>query len=489
MRQWWQPTYICGMRKILFLLVTVWLVNDVPAQEKWDLRKCVEYAIQNNISVKQNEIQERLNDLVYKQSQNGRWPTLSFATSVGEQFGRSIDPTTNLFTQNNITFSNVNLQSGVTLFNFFNLKNTMDANRLTVEASKNQTKKIQEDIALNVAAAYLQALLTYQTKRTAEVTAGQTLEQLVVTRKRVDAGALPELNAAELEAQLARDSANVITAESNYRLNLLQLKALLNLDAGYPFDITTPDISSIPLAPISELNPEQVYALAVQLRPQQIANELNYEAALKRAKAAKSTMLPTLGAFGSVQSAFSSALSQLPRGNNIPTVVQTGAFVNVAGNQYFVNTTISKPESTVPANYWRQLDFNFRQSIGLNLQVPIFNGTQARTNYRRALVNSDNIKLQMKADSLKLKQDIYTAYQNAINALATYNSRSKAYQTASYSYSLGKQRYEVGLLPVLDLITLQNNMQRALIDQMVSRYDFVFRVKILEFYRGTGIVL
>jgi outer membrane protein len=489
MCQWLLPTYICGMRKILFLLVTVWLVNDVPAQEKWDLRKCVEYAVQNNISVKQNEIQERLNELVYHQSQNGRWPTLNFATSVGEQFGRSIDPTTNLFTQNNITFSNINLQSGVTLFNFFNQKNTIDANRMTVEATKTQTKKIQEDIALNVAAAYLQALLTYQTKRTAEVTAAQTLEQLVVTRKRVDAGALPELNAAELEAQLARDSANVITAESNYRLNLLQLKALLNLDAGYPFDITTPDISTFPVAPLSELDPELVYSAAIKLRPQQIANELNYEAALKRAKAAKATMMPTIGAFGSIQSAFSSALSVLPKGNNIPVVVQTNSFVNIAGNQYFLNTPISRPESTVPANYWRQLDFNFRQSLGVNLQVPIFNGSQARTNYRRAMVNSENIKLQMKADSLKLKQDIYTAYQNEVNALATYNSRTKAYQTASYSYTLGKQRYEVGLLPVLELITLQNNMQRALIDQMVSRYDFVFRVKILEFYRGTGIVL
>ncbi|MCU0394417.1 MAG: TolC family protein [Chitinophagaceae bacterium] len=477
------------MKRLLCLLTTISLGTSLLAQEKWDLRRCVEYAIANNISVKQNEIQERLNELVYRQSLDSRWPTLNFSTSLGEQFGRSIDPTTNLFTQNNITFSNLNLQSGVTLFNFFSIKNSINANRLTTEASRAQTKKIQDDIALNVAAAYLQALLSNEQKRTAEVQAAQTMEQLDVTRKRVDAGALPELNAAELEAQLARDSAAVIAAESTYRLNLLQLKALLNLDAGYPFDISTPNIESIPVVPLAELAPDQVYATAVLVRPQQQANQLRYEAAGKNAQAARASMYPTLAAFGNVQSAFSSALSQLPKGSNISTVIQTNSFVNVAGNQFFVNTPISRPESTVPANYWRQLDYNFRQGLGVSLQVPIFNGSQARTAYKRALVNQESVRLQMRADSLTLKQDIYTAYQNAVNALATYNSRSKAYRTAAYSYNLGKQRYDVGLLPVLELITLQNNMQRALIDQIIARYDFVFRTKILEFYRGTGMVL
>ncbi|MCU0334460.1 MAG: TolC family protein [Chitinophagaceae bacterium] len=459
------------------------------AQEKWDLRRCVEYAIANNISVKQNDIQARLNDLVYQQSRDARWPTLNFSTSLGEQFGRSIDPTTNQFTQNNITFSNLNIQTGVTLFNWFSQKNTIEANRLTTEATKAQTKKIQDDIALNVAAAYLQALLSSEQKRTAQVQAAQTMEQLVVTRKRVDAGAVPELNAAELEAQLARDSAAIVQAESTYRLNLLQLKALLMLDAGTPFEIDTPPIDAIPVSPLAELEPELVYNSAVLVRPLQVANRLRLEAAQKNAAAAKAAMYPTIGAFGNVQSAYSSALGFLPKGNNVSTVVPTQNFVNVGGTNYFVNAPISRPERFVQANYFRQLDFNFRQAVGLSLQVPIFNGHQARTAYRRALVNQEGIQLQMRADSLTLKQDIYTAYQNAINALATYNSRKKAYETAAYSYSLGRQRYEVGLLPVLELLTLQNNTQRALIDQLVSRYEFVFRTKILEFYRGTGMQL
>jgi len=477
------------MKKFGYLLLGIMVMQTAAAQDKWDLRRCVEYAIANNISVKQTDVQARLNELVYQQSRDGRWPTLNFSTSLGEQFGRSIDPTTNQFTQNNITFSNMNIQTGVSLFNWFSQKNTIEANRLTMEASKVQTKKVQDDIALNVAAAYLQALLSSEQKRTAQVQAAQTMEQLVITRKRVDAGSVPELNAAELEAQLARDSATIVTAESTYRLNLLQLKALLMLDAGTPFEITTPPIDQIPVAAIADLQPEIVYAAAVQLRPLQVANKLRLQAAEKNAAVAKASMYPTISAFGNIQSAYSSALSRLPKGNNVSAVVPTQSFVSVQGQSYFVNTPVSIPSSFVDANYFRQLDYNFRQSVGLSLQVPIFNGHQARTNYKRAIINQENIQLQMAADSLTLKQDIYTAYQNAINALATYNSRKKAYETAAYSYSLGQQRFEVGLLPVFELITLQNNVPRALIDQLTARFEYVFRTKILEFYRGSGISL
>jgi outer membrane protein len=475
--------------KIIGLAMAVSMALPTLAQEKWDLRKCVEYAISNNISVKQNEVQERLAKLTYLGSRDSRWPTASFNGTVGEQFGRNIDPATNQFTTNAISFANVGVNSNATLFNWFRIKNTIDANRLSLSASEAQTKKLQEDIALNVAAAYLQALLTFEQKRTAEVQAGQTNEQLQFTRKRVDAGSLPELNAAELEAQLARDSATVVTAESTYQLNLLQLKAILNLDASYPFDISTPDINDFPVAPLAQLQPADVYLAAVGLRPSQLANVYRLEAAKKNAKVAKAAMYPSFDAFGGLQSLYSSAFKFLPDGPNNQIIIPTTDFVRVAGNQYFVNTVVNAPEKFVKANFNRQMNYNFQQSIGLSLRVPIFNGNQARYGYRRALENQSNLELQMKADSLTLKQDIYNAYQNAVNALATYKARAKAYQTSSYSYSLGKKRYEVGLLPVFELITLQNNMLRAQIDQMISQYEYVFRTKILEFYKGTGITL
>ena len=185
------------MRKVLLTISIGWLFTVAGfGQEKWDLRRCVDYALANNISVQQSKVQERLSELIYLQSKDSRWPTANIQGQGGEQFGRSVDPTTNLFTTQAISFLNMGLQSGVTLFNFFGIKNTIAANKLTVAANKAQTDKIRNDISLNVAAGYLQALLSNEQAFIAEVQVAQTKEQLAATRKRVDAGALPELNAA-----------------------------------------------------------------------------------------------------------------------------------------------------------------------------------------------------------------------------------------------------------------------------------------------------
>jgi outer membrane protein len=147
------------------------------------------------------------------------------------------------------------------------------------------------------------------------------------------------------------------------------------------------------------------------------------------------------------------------------------------------------PERFEKANALRQLPYNFRQNIGLAMNVPIFNGHQVKSQYQRAKLNENTLELQMLADTLQLKQDIYQAYQSAVNALQTFNSRKKTVETSEYSYMLGQKRYEVGLLPVLELVTLQNNLQRAKIDLASSQYEYIFRLKVLEFYKNNSIKL
>jgi outer membrane protein len=459
------------------------------AQEKWDLRRCVDYALANNINIQQNLVQERVNALVYQQSKDGRWPSLNLQASGGEQFGRNVDPTTNLFTTTNIAFLSMGLQSGVTLFNFFSLKNTIEANRLTSEATRLQTENLRNDISLNVSASYLQALLTHEQNRIAKVQVQQSRQQYEFTRKRVDAGALPELNAAELEAQLARDTAAAIATEAQFQLNLLSLKALLNLDAGVPFDIATPNADDIPVEPLASLQPQEVYDKAIMDQPLQKANQLRYESAQKSTAAAKAQLYPSFGAFGNLNTNYSSAQKLYNVGSPTVAFAPTSLYTPVAG----VNLPVFGPSINYPgtekANVFRQLDRNFRQSLGLSVTVPIFNGHQARAALQRAKLNETTVRLQSKADSQALKQNVYQAYQNAINALQTLNSRKKTAQLAERSYDLGSKRYEVGLLPTLDLITLQNNVQRAKIDVASAQYDYVFRLKVLEFYKYNAIKL
>ncbi len=475
------------MRKGILAMIAFCFTHMVSGQDVWDLRRLVDFAVTNNIQVRQNKVQEQLAEVTTSQSLMARWPSFNFQTSVGEQFGRSIDPATNQFTNNQISFINGSVQTNVTLFNWFAQKNQIAANRLTSEAARMQTEVIQNEISLNVASAYLQALLSHEQMRISEVQVNQTREQLDITRKRVEAGSLPELNAAELSAQLARDSATFVAAESQFLLNQLTIKSILNLDAAVPFRIAIPPASGIPVEPIADLQPNMVFENAVAMQPRQKANLLRLQSAEKSTEVAKSGLYPTISAFGNLQTAYSSALSVLPKGQNSISIIPTQSFVNINGTNFFVNQPISRPERFETANVLRQLPYNFRQGVGLALNVPIFNGHQARAQVQRARLNESTLELQMLADTLQLKQDIYQAYQTAVNSLETFRSREKAVTAAQYSYDLGSKRYEVGLLPVIELVTLQNNLQRAKIDAASAEYEYIFRLKVLEFYKNNSI--
>jgi outer membrane protein len=479
------------MRKCFPALIVATLAGSfftARAQEKWDLRKCVDYAVANNISIKQSRIQERLSEVQYLQNKAGSLPTLNSGNSAGFQLGRSIDPVTNQFTNQQIGFVNMQLQGGISLFNWFTIKNAKEAARLTVEVNKQLTEKLKDDISLNVANAYLQALLADEQIHIAAFTVAQTKQQLGDTRKRVNAGALPELNAVQLEAQLATDSATLIIAQQNRRLNLLQLKALLFLDAAAPFDIATPPVEAIPVESFGELQPDMVYKMAIGIQPQLLANDFRLKAANKNVAAAKGSMYPTISGFGSVQTSFSSA-SKIPFGTPVISFAPSVAYVDVNGSSYPINTPTVKYNSFNTVGFVNQFSDNFRQSVGVSLQIPILNGRQARSAWDRAKLDRENVMLQMTSDSLTLKQNIYQAYESAVSSFQTYQSRKKAIEASQYAYDLGKKRFDIGLLPTFDLLILSTNLQRAKIDVLSAQYDYVFRMKVLEFYKGRGLKL
>src|SRR3954470_4976757 len=241
------------------------------AQEKWDLKRCIEYAMKNNISVKQADVQARIAALQLKQAKLIKWPTASFSGNMGWQFGRSIDPTTNLYTTNNFFFNQFQLQGGAELFNWGRIKNTQAAADFNAQAAQVDVEKAANDVALNVASYYLQVLAANEQIEISKVQVAQTKAQYDITKRKVDAGALPELNLAELQSQLATDSSNLITAETTFDQNVLLLKTLLNIDMAAPFDVDTPPVETIPLEPLSELEPDYVFKLALESWPEQKA--------------------------------------------------------------------------------------------------------------------------------------------------------------------------------------------------------------------------
>jgi outer membrane protein len=457
-------------------------------QEKWDLRKCVEYALEHNITIKQQDIQAKIAELTLKQSRASQIPSLNLGTNLGYGTGRSIDPTTNQFTTQNIWNNSFSLQSNVDLFNWFSKRNTIAGDQYSTEAAKAAVDKLKNDISLNIASAYLQVLLAKEQINVSKVQISQSKYQLDNTQKLVDAGSLPELNLAELEAQLATDSAALITAEGTEIQSLLLLKSLLQLDAGVAFDVVAPPVEQIPIEPISELQPEAVYVLALKNLPQQQVNQFRLDAAKKYADAARGLMYPTLSLGASLGSNYSSSKS------NSDVLSKTEIALDTVARVFPSNSPVVVPiydirSRSFASPYGTQISDNFRNSIGISLNVPIFNGRSARTNWQKQKLNVDNLALQRDLDNMTLKQDIYRAYTDAATSLQKFNASTKRVSSAQKAFDFAQKRYDVGLLNTIDLLTNQNNLFRAKIDRLSAQFDFVFKMKLLEFYRGQGLKL
>jgi outer membrane protein len=465
-----------------FLLLVLCLsLNKINAQDDtWDLRRCVDYAMAHNITVLQADVRAREAILQTKLSKGQSMPTLGFNTQAGFQFGRSIDPTTNLFTNQTTFFQSSNLQAGITLFNFFSIQNNIRASANDEEAYKLGVGKARNDIALNVAAAYLQTLLSIEQADIAKVQIDQTTAQLDNTKKLVQAGSMPELNAAQLEAQLATDSSNYISAEGTADQNRLQLIAYLNLDEATSFKVAVIDVDKIPIPPLSELEPGYVYQLALATQPLQLSDSMHIVAGEYAVKSARGAMYPTLTVFGQIGSNYGSNYVEQSgyRPFNDTTFTH--------GGDYFVQSASIPTFSKV--GYLKQIgNINRSQSLGLQLNVPILNGRQLKTNYERSKLNLEDLKLQLRADNLTLQQNIYTAYSNSVSAIAKYNSSTKAVETQQYAYDLATKRYEIGILSTIDYITIQTNLFTAKINQVSAKYDYIFKMKVLEFYKGQGV--
>ncbi|HUQ64782.1 MAG TPA: TolC family protein [Flavitalea sp.] len=478
------------VRGYVAFLLSFFVYRCTYAQDSWNLKRAVDYALANNISVKQADIQSRIAALTLKQSRLAQIPTANISGSSGINAGRSIDPTTNLFTNTQLFSTGFTLSSGVTLFNFFSVKNNIEGSRFDNEASRANVEKIRNDIALNVATAYLMVLVSQEQENISKLAVQLTLQNFENTRKRVETGVLPELNLAELEAQLALDSSNLITASNTVKQNILQLKAILNVDAAQSFVVETPPVGQIPVLSLDELQPEYVYNEAVKNLPQQKVNDLRIKAAEKYALSARGQMYPAFSLFAGLGTNY--ANNKIPSVRQVPTglVDTTPAKANVNGILYDVVTpgfTNVITTSTTP--FGTQFSDNFRQNIGIQVNIPLFNNGQARTNWQKSKLNVNSLQLQKDLDLVNLKQDIYTAYNDASTAIQKYSASVKGVQTAEKAYNFALKRYEVGLLPTLDLLTNQNNLNRARVQLAQAEVDYVFRLKLLEFYKGKGITV
>lgn len=494
-----KPLFLLYMRKFLTLFCCI-VFSQTFAQrssDNWDLQHCIQHALEYNISIKQADIQARISALQAKQAKYNTYPTINSSTGTGLRFGRSIDPTTNAFATSQFLYQNFGLNAGIQVYNAGKLKNAELVANFNAQAALADVARVSNDVSFNVATYYLQVLAAKEQVKISEIQISQTKSQFEITKKRVDAGVLPELNLVEVESQLATDSSNYYTSKGNYEQSLLSLRALLNLETDVLFGIETPAADQIPLESFAELQPELVYNMALQYQPQQKVDEFRIKSAQKNILVSKAAMYPTISLGGNLSTSFSNSFKTVNGVNFLGYTPITGAepIVNISSVNYYVQSPIYKVSqgtrsfSQLWEGWGKQLDNNFGQNIGFTMSIPIYNNHQARTSYREAQLNLKSVEVVKQQNLLTLRQNIYSSYTNAITALQKFNASKKSVESSQKSYDFALKRYENNLLSSLDLITNQNNLLRAKLQNLTNEYDYVFKMKLLEFYKGKGIKL
>jgi outer membrane protein len=486
------------MKYILFLLlITFSLSTNAQNPAKWDLKTCIEYAIEHNISVQQADIQSRIAKLQAELAKSNQLPTINGSTGMGLRLGRSIDPTTNGFTNTQFLYNNFGLNGGIQIFNAGRLTNAAASSNFSWQASEADKLNAINDVSLSVATFYLQVLSAIEQTEISKIQISQTKEQLAATKKRVEVGLLPELNLLELETQLANDSSTYISANANIEQTKMQLKALLNLDASQPFDIQVQSVDDIKLQSFSDLQPDYVYNVAAQNLPSVKAADLRVKAASKNELVAKASFYPSLSFGYNLSSNFSNVFNYISGYNltGISTPNAATPYVTVSNAKYYIQSPVYTPLTTKRnwGNIWNgwsnQVNNNFGQSFGLQMSIPIFNGNQSKINYQQAKLNYRNANLQKENTNLKLKQDIYTAYNNAVVAFNKLVANQKALAAAEKTFAFATKRYDLGLLGTIELLNNQNNFLKAKVNYKSAQYEYVFRIKLLEFYKGESLSL
>lgn len=474
------------MRHYVFVFLILLGSSKAFGQEKWSLRQCIDFALKNNVSVKQSDVQARLSAITAAQSKMTLYPNLTGSLNSSYQHGLTTNPTTNALESSSYISGTMNLQASYNIFNWNARKNTIAANNLNLKADEIGIDRARNDISLAVANAFLQVMLRREQARISELQMNQSRAQLSNTRKLVDAGSQPELNAVQLEAQLAKDSSAMLQANALIEQALINLKANLNYDFTLPFDIAAPSVDAIPVQNITDLQPAVVYQLALHNQPLQIMDSIRIEAAQKQVKAARGYMYPGLGAFGGLSTRAIDAKRPV---YGVFPAQPDGSFVKVNGTDYPVFSPSFGIVNYSGTPLTKQLNQNFGQDIGIGINFSIFNNYTSRTQWERSKANVRQLQLQNEQENLTLKANIYNAYQDAFSSYQKYQSSQRTVAYSQKALDISKKRFDIGLLGTLDYIITQNNLYLAQIEEVSNHYDFVFKMKVLEFYKGQGIKL
>ena len=471
-------------KRIVFLLSLV--VFQLQAQEKkWTLQECVDYAIKNNISVQSSVLDLQTAGIAKKDAIGNFLPNFNASASHSWNVGLNQNITTGLLENQTTQFTSAGLNVSVDLFKGLQNQNQLRRSNLSIIASQYQLLKMQEDIALNVANAYLQILFNKENVKVQKQQLTFNESQLQRTTELVNAGQVPQGDLLDIKASVASDKQRLIATENALLISKLSLAQLLRIEDFQSFDISEEQLDVFDSVIMNE-SPNAVIEKAKETRTELKIAESNLEIAKKDISIARGAYLPSIVGFYSFNTRaayFDRIVGFQPNTTNPTSVI---GFVDGTG-QAVLQPNFS-PILGGPLSVWEQFDNNKGQNFGVQMNIPIFNGFATRNNVQRSKVAFERAKLNYDQQNLDLERNVYTAFTDTKAAKESYEAALQTLEARTLSFNYAKDRYEVGLMNVFDFNQAQTLLVNAQSEVLRTKYDYIFRTKILEFYFGIPLI-
>jgi outer membrane protein len=443
-------------KKTLLIFAACLLITFVRAQNRvWTFQQCLDTAIQRNISLNQSRLNTDLSRITLEQSKANRFPNLNASARDGISFGRSVNPTTNQYVERTTNSSSFGVNTGVDLFNGFQITRTILQNKMNLDAVKTDVENVRNQVTLNITTAYLQLLFQYEILKSAKNQTEATTIQVDRTQKMVNAGKVPESNLFTIRSQQATDNLAVVNAQGQLDLAKVTLEQLMEISVTDSFEVKIPDLVE-PSLLLNQTN-QEIYNKALTVQPQIAGASIRTNSALLGIKISEGARYPSLSLSGGVNS-------------NYSVTSRTGSNSSVKDSPFFP-----------------QLWTNLGESIGLNLSIPIYSNRQLKSNIERAKINALSVQLDEQNTRLQLRKTIEQSYTDLRNSIKKYEAVKEQISAAELSYQNMERKYNVGMSTAIDYLIEKNNYFQAQSNGIQAKYDYIFKSKILNFYQGKPI--
>lgn len=453
------------MKKIKLFSFSILLLSFFSGYsqvKKWTIEECLTYAFEHNISILQSDLDLKMVDVEKKSAVGAYLPSLNFNTTHSWNTGLNQNISTGLFVNQTTQFTNFGLGSSVPIYSGLQNLNRLRKANLSILAAQYKLSKMKDDISLNITNAYLQILFNKEQLKVQKEQYANNEKQLSRTQELVNAGAVPKGDLLDMKATLATNKQSMVVAENALFLSKLSLAQLLQLPDFEQFDTAEIDFE-LSESEVMSQTPSAIFEKAKEQRSELKIAQANLEISEKDVKLARGTYQPTL--MGNFNIGTSASYSD--------RLVATDGF----GNPIF--------GPALPID--EQMNNNRSHAFSLQLRVPILNGLSARNNVERNKINLERNKIAYKQQELDLERNVFTAFTDTKGALNAYESAIATFDARSEAFNYAKEKYAVGMLSAFDLNQSQTLYVNSKSEVIRTKYDYIFKVKVLEFYFGIPI--